>query len=153
MVDVSNRANRAAFEHILFRPRVAVWNPQRERARIPQGMGLDEQGRAMTRYDGGIKKMYAQTPRWEDLAWIRKQWDGPLVVKGILRVDDAIVVSNHGGNYMDGSMPSIRALPDIAEAVGQHTEVLFDSGVRSGMDVVRALALGAHAGAVSPADR
>lgn len=163
--------------------------PYRERARIPQGMGLgeilrffpqaiskpgwlfnylrdglrapavamclDDKGQAMTRYDGGIKKMYAQTPRWEDIPWIRKQWDGPLIVKGILRVDDArravaagadaIVVSNHGGNYMDGSMPSIRALPEIAEAVGQQTEVLFDSGIRSGMDVVRALSLGARA--------
>src|SRR4029077_7044536 len=77
------------------------------------------------------------------------------IVKGILRVDDArramdagvdaIVVSNHGGNYLDGSMPSLRALPDIVDAVGRDIEVLFDSGVRRGIDVIRALALGARA--------
>ena len=85
---------------------------------------------------------------------LRELWDGPLVVKGILRADDArravaegvdaIVVSNDGGNYLDGSMPSLRALPEIVAAVGDEIEVLFDSGVRRGIDVVRALALGAR---------
>lgn len=163
--------------------------PYRERARAPEGMGLREavrfapqafsrprwfadfvrdgmkppsvamalndEGRPMHRFDGGIKAMYKETPRWEDIPRLRELWDGPLVVKGILRVDDArravdagvdaIVVSNHGGNYLDGSMPSLRALPDIVDAVGDEIEVLFDSGVRRGIDVVRALALGARA--------
>ena len=118
-------------------------------------MCLDEQGRALTRFDGGIKKMYEQTPQWQDIAWIRQRWKGPLIIKGILRADDArravdegadaIVVSNHGGNYMDGSMPSLRALPDVVAAVGHKTEVLFDSGIRRGIDVIRAMALGARA--------
>ena len=124
--------------------------------RAPEvAMCLDEQGHALTRFDGGIKKMYEQTPQWQDIAWIRERWKGPLIIKGILRADDArravdegadaIVVSNHGGNYMDGSMPALRALPDVVAAVGHKTEVLFDSGVRRGIDVIRAMALGARA--------
>lgn len=118
-------------------------------------MALNAEGRPLHRFDGGIGAMYRETPRWEDIPWIRERWDGPLIIKGILRVDDArravdagvdaIVVSNHGGNYLDGSMPSLRALPDIVDAVGKDIEVLFDSGVRRGMDVIRALALGARA--------
>jgi isopentenyl diphosphate isomerase/L-lactate dehydrogenase-like FMN-dependent dehydrogenase len=117
-------------------------------------MALNDEGRPLHRFDGGIKAMYQETPRWEDIPWVRERWDGPLVVKGILRADDArravaegvdaIVVSNHGGNYLDGSMPSLRALPEIVAAVGDEIEVLFDSGVRRGIDVVRALALGAR---------
>ena len=97
----------------------------------------------------------AHPPTWEDIAWVRRQWDGPLVVKGITDVDDArravaegadaISVSNHGGNSLDGSVATIRALPAIAEAVGGEIEVLLDGGVRRGSDVVKALALGARA--------
>ena len=118
-------------------------------------MALNEEGKPMHRFDGGIKAMYKETPRWEDIPRLRELWQGPLVVKGILRPDDArravaegvdaIVVSNHGGNYLDGSMPSIRALPEIVAAVGDEIEVLFDSGVRRGIDVIRALSLGARA--------
>lgn len=118
-------------------------------------MALNEHGRPMHRFDGGIKAMYKETPRWEDIPRLRELWSGPLVVKGILRVDDArravaegvdaIVVSNHGGNYLDGSMPALRALPAIVDAVGDEIEVLFDSGVRRGIDVLRALAFGARA--------
>jgi L-lactate dehydrogenase (cytochrome) len=92
---------------------------------------------------------------WEDVKWIRSIWKGPLILKGILDVDDAklaveygadaIVVSNHGGRQLDGAPSSIWALPKIAEAVGNKVEVLFDGGVRSGQDVMRALALGAKA--------
>jgi L-lactate dehydrogenase (cytochrome) len=92
---------------------------------------------------------------WEDVKWIRSIWKGPLILKGILDTDDAklaaehgadaIVVSNHGGRQLDGAPSSIWALPKIAEAVGQKVEVLFDGGVRSGQDVMRALALGAKA--------
>jgi L-lactate dehydrogenase (cytochrome)/glycolate oxidase len=99
--------------------------------------------------------MQSELPSWEDLRWLREQWDGPFMLKGVLRVDDAeravdagmtaISVSNHGGNNLDGSPASIRALPAIAEAVGDQVEVLLDGGVRRGSDVVKALALGARA--------
>jgi L-lactate dehydrogenase (cytochrome) len=92
---------------------------------------------------------------WDDVKWVRSIWKGPLVLKGILDVDDAkiavehgadaIVVSNHGGRQLDGAPSSIWALPKIAEAVGKKVELLFDGGVRSGQDVMRALALGAKA--------
>jgi L-lactate dehydrogenase (cytochrome) len=91
---------------------------------------------------------------WRDLEWVRTQWDGPLIVKGILDAEDAreavahgadgIVVSNHGGRQLDGVPSTAHALPVIAEAVGDRTTVLVDGGVRSGLDVVRLLALGAR---------
>ncbi len=91
---------------------------------------------------------------WKDFEWVRAQWRGPLIVKGILDAEDArtaadlgadgIVVSNHGGRQLDGTPSTARALPAIAEAVGQRLTVLADGGVRSGLDVVRMLALGAH---------
>lgn len=94
-------------------------------------------------------------PTWEDIAWLRQQWDGPFMLKGISRVDDAlravdagvtaISVSNHGGNNLDGSPASIRVLPSIAEAVGEQVEITLDGGVRRGSDVAKALALGARA--------
>ena len=90
---------------------------------------------------------------WKDLDWIRGNWDGPLIIKGILDPDDArsaaelgadgIIVSNHGGRQLDGVLSSARALPPIADAVGDRLTVLADGGVRSGLDVVRLLALGA----------
>ncbi|GAA1479840.1 mycofactocin biosynthesis FMN-dependent deaminase MftD [Gordonia sinesedis] len=94
-------------------------------------------------------------PTWEDLAWLREQWDGPFMVKGITRLDDArravdigasaISVSNHGGNNLDGTPASIRMLGPIAAAVGGEVEVLLDGGIRRGSDVAKALALGARA--------
>ncbi|HEU0162201.1 MAG TPA: alpha-hydroxy acid oxidase [Rhizomicrobium sp.] len=92
---------------------------------------------------------------WTDLAWIRQLWDGPIVMKGVMTVDDAkrsidhgaqgIVVSTHAGRQLDGVAASLRVLPGIAEAVGDRIEVLFDGGIRRGADVVRAMALGAKA--------
>ncbi|MBJ7352659.1 MAG: alpha-hydroxy-acid oxidizing protein, partial [Rhodococcus sp.] len=94
-------------------------------------------------------------PSWEDIAWLRAQWDGPFMLKGISRVDDAlravdagvtaISVSNHGGNNLDGAPASIRVLPAIAEAVGNQVEITLDGGIRRGSDVAKALALGARA--------
>ncbi|MCU1687158.1 MAG: L-lactate 2-monooxygenase [Amycolatopsis sp.] len=92
---------------------------------------------------------------WQQLPFLREHWDGPIVLKGIQHVDDArraadagmdgIVVSNHGGRQVDGGIGSLEALPGIAAAVGDQIDVLFDSGVRTGADVVKALALGAKA--------
>ncbi|MCE7007142.1 lactate 2-monooxygenase [Kibdelosporangium philippinense] len=92
---------------------------------------------------------------WEALPFLREHWDGPIVLKGIQHVDDArraadagmdgIVVSNHGGRQVDGAIASLDALPAIANAVGDRLEVLFDSGVRTGADVFKAIALGAKA--------
>lgn len=92
---------------------------------------------------------------WDDVAWIRDRWKGSLHLKGILRPDDAeraaelgfdgIVVSNHGGRQLDQAIATLDALPEIAAAVGDRMQVLFDGGVRRGTDVLKALALGAHA--------
>jgi L-lactate dehydrogenase (cytochrome) len=93
------------------------------------------------------------TLNWKDIGWIKKRFGGPVVVKGILDAEDArlavengadgIIVSNHGGRQLDGAPSSIRVLPEIVDAVGDKTEVLMDSGIRSGADVLKALALGA----------
>ena len=95
------------------------------------------------------------TLNWKDIAWIKKRFGGPVVVKGILDPEDArlaiengadaIIVSNHGGRQLDGAPSTIRVLPEIVDAVGDKTEVFFDSGIRSGQDVLKALALGAKA--------
>lgn len=99
--------------------------------------------------------MFTPLPTWEDLAWLRGEWGGPFMIKGIMHPDDArravdagasaISVSNHGGNNLDTTPASIRALPTIAEAVGDQIEILLDGGIRRGGDVVKALALGAKA--------
>jgi L-lactate dehydrogenase (cytochrome) len=91
---------------------------------------------------------------WQDVEWIRGLWPGKLIIKGLLDVEDArraattgataLVVSNHGGRQLDGAMSSIAALPKIVDAVGSRIEIMFDGGIRSGQDVVRALALGAR---------
>jgi len=99
--------------------------------------------------------MMTEPPSWEDVAWLRAQWGGPFLLKGVCRVDDArravdagvtaISVSNHGGNNLDGTPAPIRVLPAVAEAVGNDIEVLLDGGIRRGSDVVKAVALGARA--------
>jgi heme/flavin dehydrogenase (mycofactocin system) len=105
----------------------------------------------------GVYGEWMQTPMpsWEDLQWLRDRWDGPFMLKGVMRVDDArraadigvsaISVSNHGGNNLDGTPASIRALPAIVDAVGDQVEVVLDGGIRRGSDVVKAVALGARA--------
>jgi pre-mycofactocin synthase len=99
--------------------------------------------------------MQTPPPSWEDVAWLREQWDGAFMLKGVSRIDDAkravdagvtaISVSNHGGNNLDGTPATIRVLQSIAQTVGDEIEVLLDGGIRRGSDVVKALALGAQA--------
>ena len=105
----------------------------------------------------GVYGEWMQTPppTWADIAWLREQWGGPFMIKGVMRPDDArravdlgataVSVSNHGGNNLDGTPATIRGLPAIADAVGGQIEVLLDGGVRRGSDVVKAVALGARA--------
>jgi L-lactate dehydrogenase (cytochrome) len=100
-----------------------------------------------------MRDNFDPTVTWEDLEWVRNHWKGPLILKGILDVEDArraaelgvegIVVSNHGGRQLDGTPSTARALPAIAEAVGDRVTIFADGGVRSGLDVIRMLALGA----------
>jgi len=117
---------------------------------------LAEEGRPAPAFFGAYGQwMQTPPPTWEDVRWLREQWDAPFLLKGVMRVDEArravdagvsaISVSNHGGNNLDGTPATIRALPAIADAVGDQIEVLLDGGVRRGSDVVKALALGARA--------
>ena len=106
-------------------------------------------------YIGWLANNFDPSISWKDLQWIRDFWDGPMIIKGILDAQDAhdavsfgadgIVVSNHGGRQLDGVLSSARALPAIAEAVKGDLKILVDSGIRNGLDVVRAIALGADA--------
>ena len=106
-------------------------------------------------FDAYGEWMQTPPPSWDDLRWLRQQWPGPVMIKGIMRVDDArravdigataVSVSNHGGNNLDTTPASVRALPAVVEAVGRDVEVVLDGGIRRGGDVVKALALGARA--------
>ncbi len=112
-------------------------------------------GKGMTTLSQWIGSQFDPTLSWQDVAWVRSLWPGKLIVKGILDADDAraavdagadvIVVSNHGGRQLDSAPPAILALPQVVAAVGDRCEIWFDSGVRSGQDVLKALALGACA--------
>jgi heme/flavin dehydrogenase (mycofactocin system) len=117
---------------------------------------MAEPGRPAPTFFGAYGQwLQTPPPTWADLAWLREQWTGPFLLKGVMRVDEArravdagfsaISVSNHGGNNLDGTPATIRALPAIADAVGDQIEVLLDGGIRRGSDVVKSLALGARA--------
>jgi len=108
-----------------------------------------------------IAGQFDPTLSWKDVEWVKKLWGGKLILKGILDPEDAkiaaqsgvdaIVVSNHGGRQLDGAASSIRALPEISDVVGGKTEVWFDGGIRSGQDLLKALALGADAALIGRA--
>jgi pre-mycofactocin synthase len=141
---------------VLQRPR---WLLDYARAgRIPELTVPNMAGRgepAPTFFGAYGQWLQSSLPTWDDVRWLREHWDGPFMLKGVIRVDDAkravdagvtaISVSNHGGNNLDGTPATIRALPTVAGAVGDQVEVLLDGGVRRGSDVVKALALGAKA--------
>ena len=111
--------------------------------------------RSLPQFKAWVDSQFDPAVTWDDIAWVRENWPGKILLKGVLDVEDArqaaavgadgIVVSNHGGRQLDGVEASIRALPRIADAVGDHLDILMDGGVRSGLDVVKALALGAKA--------
>jgi heme/flavin dehydrogenase (mycofactocin system) len=112
-------------------------------------------GHAPTFFGAYYEWMQTPPPTWEDVAWLRKEWGGPFMLKGVTRLDDAkravdagvtaISVSNHGGNNLDSTPATIRMLPSVANEVGDQVEVLLDGGIRRGSDVAKALALGARA--------
>lgn len=116
--------------------------------RIPEAKNL-------TTLSQWIAGQFDPSLSWKDVEWVKNLWGGRLILKGILDAEDAkiaassgvdaIVVSNHGGRQLDGAVSSIRAVPEVVQAVGNKTEVWFDGGIRSGQDVLRALALGAKA--------
>jgi L-lactate dehydrogenase (cytochrome) len=117
--------------------------------------GRIPEANSLTTLSQWIAGQFDPTLSWKDVEWVKRQWGGPLILKGILDVEDAklaaasgadaIVVSNHGGRQLDGAVSSIRALPEVAAAVGDRMEVWFDGGIRSGQSLLKALALGAKA--------
>lgn len=111
--------------------------------------------RSLPEFKAWVDSQFDPAVTWDDIAWVRENWPGKIVLKGVLDVEDArqaaavgadgIIVSNHGGRQLDGVEAAVAALPRIADAVGDRLELLMDGGVRSGLDVVKALALGARA--------
>jgi len=132
-----------------------VWAHGRPHSLGSVAGALTQQGRRVTDFLGWVARNFDRSVTWADLDWVRQNWDGPIVIKGVLDVEDAreavrcgaqgLVVSNHGGRQLDGVRSSISALPRIAQAVGGDLEVYMDGGIRSGLDVLKALALGAKA--------
>jgi pre-mycofactocin synthase len=117
---------------------------------------LAEPGRPAPTFFGAYGDwMQTPPPTWDDVAWLRREWGGPFMLKGVVRIDDArlavdagvtaISVSNHGGNNLDGTPATIRVLASVVDAVGSDVEVVLDGGIRRGADVAKALALGARA--------
>jgi L-lactate dehydrogenase (cytochrome) len=132
-----------------------VWANGRPHSLGSVAGALSQQGRRVTDFLAWVARNFDRSVTWADLDWVRQTWDGPIVIKGVLDVADAreavrwgaqgLVVSNHGGRQLDGVRSSISALPRIADAVGDDLEVYMDGGVRSGLDVLKALSLGAKA--------
>jgi L-lactate dehydrogenase (cytochrome) len=132
-----------------------VWANGRPHTLGSMADSVDEKRRRVTDFMAWIARNFDRSVTWADIDWVRQVWDGPIVIKGVLDVEDAklavkagaqgLTVSNHGGRQLDGVRSSISALPAIAQAVGSDLEVYMDGGIRSGLDVLKALALGAKA--------
>jgi L-lactate dehydrogenase (cytochrome) len=132
-----------------------VWANGRPHSLGSVEKAVESKGRRVTDFLAWIARNFDKSVTWADIDWVRANWDGPIVLKGVLDVEDAraavkagvegVIVSNHGGRQLDGVKSSIAALPRIADAVGSDLEVLMDGGVRSGLDVLKALSLGAKA--------
>ena len=141
--------------HVAVRPRW-LYNFVRDgmSIEVANARALGPGGTPM-RPDEASAALIAEPPTWADIEWIRREWKGPLAIKGLLTAEDArraldhgadgVVVSNHGGRQLDGAPATLRALPEIVAAVGDQLEIFLDGGVRRGSDVLRALALGARA--------
>lgn len=131
------------------------WLVDQARCGPPRLGHVDGGGKDLMAQLGFLASQFDPTLNWSDIGWLRQHWSGRLVIKGIMSADDAqaaldqgadaLVVSNHGGRQLDGAQAAIRALPHIADRLGGRAELLFDSGVRNGTHVVKALALGATA--------
>jgi L-lactate dehydrogenase (cytochrome) len=146
---------------ILGKPRWALNVMTSKRRSFGNLQGRIAKADNLTTLSQWIAGQFDPTLSWKDVEWVKNLWGGPLVLKGILDVEDAkiaaqsgadaIVVSNHGGRQLDGAVSSIRALPEIASAVGDKVDVWFDGGIRSGQSLLKALALGAKAALVGRA--
>ncbi|MGH8987348.1 MAG: alpha-hydroxy acid oxidase, partial [Acidimicrobiales bacterium] len=152
---------RISTDNVLrFAPQVAVrpgWllGFAKDRFRMELANAPASSGEGGMALDEALRHLRAAPPLWEDFSWIRDQWPGPVLAKGILSADDArravdagaagVVVSNHGGRQLDGAPSTVGVLPEVVAAVGDDMEVFVDGGFRGGADVVRALSLGARA--------
>ncbi|MDQ5849035.1 MAG: alpha-hydroxy-acid oxidizing protein [Pseudomonadota bacterium] len=152
---VPPRLTAGTFFDVLRKPSWALNVLRGKRKSFGNLEGRIPEAKSLTTLSQWIAGQFDPTLSWKDIEWVRKLWGGKLILKGILDAEDAkiaaqsgvqaVVVSNHGGRQLDGAVSSIRALPEVAEAVSGKTEVWFDGGIRSGQDVLKALALGADA--------
>ncbi len=143
------------FFDVLLKPSWALNVLRGKRKSFGNLEGRIPDAKSLTTLSQWIAGQFDPTLSWKDVEWVKKQWGGKLVIKGLLEADDAkaavaagadaIVVSNHGGRQLDGAISSIRALPEVVQAVKGKTEIWLDGGISSGQDVLRAIALGANA--------
>jgi L-lactate dehydrogenase (cytochrome) len=148
------RLNAGTFLGLASRPRWCMGMLRTRRRSFGNIVGHIQASGSMQSLAEWTANQFDPSVSWKDVAWVRRHWPGKLIVKGIMDPEDArraldcgadaLIVSNHGGRQLDGTSSSIRALPSIADAVGDRLEVHVDGGIRSGQDVLRALALGAR---------
>ncbi len=150
---VPPRLTFGTFMDVLFKPAWVLNVLLSKRKSFGNLEGRIPNADSLTTLSHWIAGQFDPTLSWKDVEWVKKLWGGKIILKGILDAEDAkiaastgveaLVVSNHGGRQLDGAASSIRALPEIVDAVGSRMEVLFDGGIRSGQDLLKALALGA----------
>src|SRR5580765_3272889 len=154
-LSVPPRLTFGTFMDVLFKPSWMLNVMTSKRKSFGNLEGRIPNAGSLTTLSQWISGQFDPTLSWKDVEWVKKLWGGKLVLKGILDAEDAkiaaatgadaIVVSNHGGRQLDSTISSIRALPEVLEAVAGKTQTWLDGGIRSGQDVLKALALGAHA--------